>query len=259
MERKSLTVELNPEQEGAFGATIATFGVTDQDADVTFPGSFPEGKSIPVSAYQHASWKGALPVGLATIGQDSIRAFIKGEFFLDTPDGLATYKTLRRLAPAGLAPWSYGYDVTKAVRAGDPLLKSYPDAVRGLIGLDVHEASPVLVPAGVGTGLDYIKSLVTLPDHAVRALADAKAYVDRELSLADMRTKEGRAISSARRERLAASLAAFHAAAGELEQLLAETEPAPKDEPAKAAALRSMRMRASLGELRLRLAAIPAQ
>lgn len=81
--------------------------------------------------------------------------------------------------------------------------------------------------------LDDTKKSLTLPAESLKTLVAVKGYATRELALAAMRTKEGRAISTARRERIASAIAAFRQHASELEDLLAETDPAP----GKAAAL----------------------
>ena len=64
MERKTFTgIELKDEKKGSFTAKIAELNVIDKDGDVTLPGAFPAGKTILISAYQHGSWMGELPVG----------------------------------------------------------------------------------------------------------------------------------------------------------------------------------------------------
>jgi hypothetical protein len=166
MQRKALAaVEFKQGgPEGAFKARIATLNVVDKEGDVTLPGAFPVGKEVIVSAYMHTSWGGALPVGKGVIAADDEAAWIDGQFFMDTTNGLDTYKTVKALGKA--QEWSYGYDVLdSSVNAKD--LEPYAGGKRILKSMDVFEASPVLVGAGVNTATESIKSA-----HRARVLVD---------------------------------------------------------------------------------------
>lgn len=159
MRRKSMTgLEFKAGPAGSFRATLATFNVVDKDGDVTMPGAFPIGKEVLVSAYQHTSWQGALPVGKGVVGADDHTAWIDGKFFLNTTPGKDTYLTVKELAASGLGEWSYGYDI-KESSTDDSELQPYPGGVQILKNLDVFEASPVLIGAGVNTGTEYVKSI----------------------------------------------------------------------------------------------------
>ena len=75
-------------------------------------------------------------------------------------------------------------------------------------------------------------------DHADATLADVSAFIERTKSLADLRAKEGRVLSSANRQRLEALMESMRAAMTDLEALLAETSKnADRDERIKAQAL----------------------
>ncbi len=151
-------LELKADAPGTFRATIATLGVVDRDGDVAFSGAFPIGKNIIVSAYGHGSWRGgtaALPVGKGVIGADDSTAWLDGRFILETSNGGDTYRTVKHLGP--LQEWSYAFDVTEGITPIDPRLQPYPTARRGLLKLDVHEVSPVLRGAGIGTRTEYVK------------------------------------------------------------------------------------------------------
>jgi len=63
-----------------------------------------------------------------------------------------------------------------------------------------------------------------------RLLLDVPEFVGRTKSLVDVRHKEGRALSNARRQRLSALLEAFTSSADDLRAMLTETEPAPHKE-----------------------------
>lgn len=134
---------------GSFEATFATLGVIDKDGDVTVSGAFQDGQEVRISAWGH-NW-GALPVGKGTIHADDTRAWVDGQFFLDTEAGLETYKTVKGLS--SLQEWSYGFEVK------DQSFGEFEGRqVRFLRALDVFEVSPVMIGAGIDTGTDIIKA-----------------------------------------------------------------------------------------------------
>lgn len=153
MESKSFraTIELkaDPTQVGQFVATFATLNVIDKDGDVTVPGAFQEGQPVRISAWGH-NW-GALPVGNGTIHADQEKAWVDGQFFLDTAAGKDTYLTVKNLGD--LQEWSYGFEVLK-----QSFGKFADRDVRFLEGLNTFEVSPVMLGAGIDTGTDAIKS-----------------------------------------------------------------------------------------------------
>lgn len=130
--------------EGTVRAVFSRFNVVDDDEDVTVPGAFEVGAEVPISAYQHTSWQGALPVGRGRIEVDGDEAILAGRFFLGTQPGRDTFETVKQLGP--LVQWSYGYDPVEAEPG-----TFQGRQVRFLKRLVVHEVSPVLVGAGVGT------------------------------------------------------------------------------------------------------------
>jgi hypothetical protein len=154
MDTKGLRVEIKDEAKGLVTAVFATFNTIDSDRDVTLPGAFDEGAEVPISAYGHTSWEGALPAGKGTIRQTQTEAILDGEFFLDTAHGMDTFTTVKRLGALG--QWSYGYDPAKF---------SYGEfdgqQVRFLEKQLVHEVSPCLVGAGVNTRTLSAKSAAT--------------------------------------------------------------------------------------------------
>jgi hypothetical protein len=156
MNRKSLgRVEIKDADKGIVDLVFATYNVVDKDGDVQIPGTFEDGAKSPVSAYGHGSTlDGRLPVGVATIDAKSNReAVAQAKFFMDTPDGVATFRTVKRLYEAGIGDWSYGYD---------PLEYDFGEwegkSVRFLRKQRVKEISPVLEGAGLETRTLGVKS-----------------------------------------------------------------------------------------------------
>lgn len=136
-------------KEGQFRAVFSRLNVVDHDGDVTLPGAFEDGQKVRIAYWGHR-WQD-LPVGKGVIHADEEVAWVDGEFFLDTAAGLETYKTVKNLED--LQEWSYGFDIVKSSDG-----KHGDRHVRFLETLVVHEVSPVMLGAGIGTGTVDIKS-----------------------------------------------------------------------------------------------------
>ena len=150
--RKGFTpIEFKLSEAGEVTVAFSRFNVVDSDEDVTFAGSMPVGKAVPMSAYGHTSWDGALPTGKGVISESGDLGVFEGGFFMETDQGRNAYNTVK--AMADIQEWSYGY----AVLEGGPGMFE-GKRVRELRKLDVFEVSPVLKGAGVGTGTLAIKS-----------------------------------------------------------------------------------------------------
>jgi hypothetical protein len=67
--------------------------------------------------------------------------------------------------------------------------------------------------------------LITFADHAEHVLADVQAFIERSGSLADLRSKEGRVLSAANRERLSSLHDLLAECAKDIKELLDSTEP----------------------------------
>lgn len=178
MDKKTHKATLELKADGApgeFRATFATFNVIDLDRDVTIPGAFKDGQEVRIAAWGH-NW-GVPAIGKGTIAQDDARAWVDGAFFLDTQAGKDTYLSVKALG--GLQEWSYGFDVTE-----QSFGEFEGQEVRFLRGLDVHEVSPVMLGAGVGTGTDTIKAAKDANLAEVRKAAETLGNAAAALSAA---------------------------------------------------------------------------
>lgn len=220
--KRAMAHEFKLDEQGAVTVAFAQLNVIDRDGDVTYPGAFPS-KDVPMSAYGHSSWSGELPYGRGAIGESDGWAIFKGQFLMETDQGRNGYHTVKAMAE--LQEWSYGYDpVEYAFGQQDG------QQVRFLKRLDVFEVSPVLVGAGLGTHTQAIKSGGPGPglpyaDHLEGLLKEWAVFLDRSRDRAGLRAKEGRALSAATRDRMAALAKAWRGEIIDLEALLAESEP----------------------------------
>ena len=221
-ERKSFQgATLKEDKPGLFVARIATLNCIDSDSDVTVPGAFPDGKEILLSAYQHGSWGGGLPVGKALIHEVGNEVLIEGEFNLKTTGGRDTYETVK-FAPS-LQEWSYGFKVqscdTNVEFEGQPVQ-------RILKKLDVIEASPVLRGAGVNTAVLAIKGEgMSFINQLEAVLAAVKSMTERTKALAALRSNEGRKLSAANLDRMRVLLEDINKMSSEMHSIAVVMEP----------------------------------
>lgn len=225
IDRKAFTpIEFKLSETGDISLAFSRFNVIDSDNDVTFAGALPVGKSVPMSAYGHTSWDGALPTGKGTIRESADLGIFDGSYFMDTDQGRNGYNTTKAMAE--LQDWSYGYAV---------LPPSGPETfegkrVRGLRKLDVFEVSPVLKGAGVGTGTLAIKSGSLGPDapyaeHLVWVLDAIEALNGRTKDRADWRASEARKMSGDNMAQLGAMRDRMRSMADDMESMMAEMSP----------------------------------
>lgn len=213
MTTKSLTrIEVKDADKGEISAVFATLGVVDSDGDVTTKGAFETGAKVRISAYGHKSWEGALPVGKGTIKEVGKEALFEGRLFLDTVAGRDTFTVIKELGEDGLQEFSYGYDAVKF---------SYGEhegqQVRFLEQLKVHEVSPVLLGAGVGTRLLTAKGL-KFGEHVESVVADVDALVSRAADVVALRKEKGKGMSEVSAE----ALNSLTAALKRLQQVVSE-------------------------------------
>lgn len=191
-------VEIKDADKGEITAVFATLNVVDSDGDVTPNGAFENGAKVRISAYGHKSWEGALPVGKGTIRETKTEAILDGRFFMDVPAAAETFAVVKELGEDGLQEFSYGYD---------PVEYSFGEfegqQVRFLNKLKVHEVSPVLLGAGVGTRLLTAKSGLKFVDNVEAVLADLESLHVRASEVVALRAEKGKSLAPESSEVLA--------------------------------------------------------
>ena len=239
IERKAVSLELDDAKEGSFIARIATLNVIDKDGDVTLPGAFKGNGEVLVSAYMHGSWMGSLPVGKATLSERDGEVLAKGEFNLKTDTGNEHYESVK--FSGGLQEWSYGFKVLElgSEKQLAAWAKEHDGARPGRIlkKLQAFEISPVLLGAGIDTATLAIKSGATYAGQAETVLAAVEELATRTKSLADLRLKEGRVLSTKNRERMQKLLDMLSGVASDLKELLDATEPEDDEKQSQAVLL----------------------
>jgi HK97 family phage prohead protease len=199
MDTKSLRVEIKDADKGEVVAIFAAFNAIDHDGDVTLPGAFEDGAKTRISAYNHGSWGSALPVGAGVIKSTSTEAQLHGQFFMNIPEAATTFQTVKAMSAEGLQEWSYGYDVLEYSygQFGEPARD-----VRFLQKQQVHEVSPVLLGAGIGTRTLTTKSNKTFAEEGEAVLAALAQFGVRAADVMAMRAEKGKGLGDQSRDLL---------------------------------------------------------
>ena len=143
---------------------VATLGVTDKDDDVLEPGSVGQQMCL-MGNWGHTISRGSTPIGKARVYEDGNKLMADVEFNPGIQAALETYESIR-FAPElvevsfGLIPeeWAYGTNWVRTIKK-----------------MKVFEVSPVVMGAGVDTGVMSVK--------AAKA-AEYKEYQERQNSKA---------------------------------------------------------------------------
>lgn len=138
--------------EGTVLAVIATLDVLDSDGDITVPGAFGEqvAQVVPAHDWSHV-W-----LGKARVYESGNEALAEIKLNLDIEAAREWHSALKFDLAHGsrpLAEWSYGYTPAKFRHASID-----GKHVRYLEQVTVHEVSPVMLGAGVGTRTIAAKS-----------------------------------------------------------------------------------------------------
>ena len=239
IERKSYPIsDLKFDETGQIEAIVSVFNNVDSGNEIVRPGFFKKSieKKLPKGVWAH-DWRQpiaktleakeimagdpSLPPHLAKLGG----TYIKGQFNLETQRGREAYSDIK----FGIVDeFSIGYSVIKDN-------KDEKTGARELIEGDWKEWSPVLVGMNSETHLVSIKSDavplagMTFEDHSQSVLATVSEYAERAKEINEIRTKEGRTLSSLNRNRLSTLLASLKSVSSDIESLLVETEPKKAD------------------------------
>ena len=197
-ETKSLKVK-DVDDAGKGLARIATLSAIDHDGDTYAKGAFAwKEQWVPIIP---AHDRKAPPMGKARLYEAGDEALAELHLNLKTASGRDWHENLKFDLMTGtpVQEWSYGYDVldkSDELRGGDP--------VRVLKKLDVHEISTVIRGAGKGSGTLAIKSRTGFAEQLDQLIADLGDAIQRADDVKALRAADGRPLSPARVEQLAA-------------------------------------------------------
>jgi HK97 family phage prohead protease len=211
---------LDTEHEGRLKAAVSVFDEIDSDGDIVRASAFTDGQAVPL-VWAHDWTK---PVGKGVITVEQKQAIFDGAFFTDTAAGLDAYRTVKAMGE--LQEFSWGFQILDQIKG-----KPTDSHKREITKATVFEVSPVLVGANRNTRTLAIKGQSRSWDDQDEALTlELEDYLARARSLADLRAKEGRALSTQRRTRLEQMRDVLSSGLEELNRLLEETTPRSADE-----------------------------
>lgn len=145
--------------------------------------------------------RSAMPFGKARVYEDGGVAFAELHLNLDTGAGKEWQSHLKFDLGKGrpAQEWSYGFGTVESVyeQRGE-------DRIRRLVKVDVHEVSPVIRGAGVGTGTLSMKGHGSFAEQIDALVAGIDDVVERAGDIARLRGAEGRDMSKARLDQLTA-------------------------------------------------------
>jgi len=187
-------------EQGQGTAVIATLNVVDKDGDVTMPGAFGQQdvKMVPAHDWSH------VPIGKAKVREEGDNVLADFKLNLDIPAARDWYASLKADLdnPPPLQEWSYGFTTVDSEMG-----QHQGQDVRFLRQVKVHEISPVMLGAGMGTGTLAIKHAPDKPmklvDHIAAAIETVQAVADRCKAIREARAADGRDLSPDRFAQLA--------------------------------------------------------
>ena len=214
--------------EGVLTCCFATMGVVDKDGDVALPGFYGQQDIVMLPAHDWSH----VPLGKGTTREEGDMACADIQMNLEiqaAKDWLSAIKfDLKNGKP--LQEYSYGFRILEGgSKRGDyngQQVRYLTPREDGTPGSKIWEVSPVLVGAGERTRTLAAKAAGLKFCDEVQAVLDAAdSLVSRGKSLADLRAKEGRELSAANREKLAALAESLVKSAAGMTALL---EPSPE-------------------------------
>lgn len=222
-------VKFTDDTHGGFEGYGSLFGVLDSGGDIVDKGAFAGSLSQFVKdgfiSLGH-DWNG-LAIGTVTeAAEDEHGLHLRTEYHSTT-----VAQDARRVAQERLARGkSVGLSIGFGIKPGG--MKSDDEGIRHLTDVHLFEVAQVNVPMLRPAGLTGVKGLgLAFDEHSDNVRVAIEEWLERVRTGSDVRLKSGRAISEARRGRIAAVREALLAGAGEIEALLKETEP-PETKPA---------------------------
>lgn len=215
---------------GGFEGYGSLLGIRDEGGDIVDPGAYLR----TLEYFKHHgfiadghNWNSVSMGAIGTVVdaiEDSQGLFIRTEYHSTPHAQAARTVALERLARGKSVGLSIGYGVAPdGFYYGD-------DGARHLTDVKVYEVSQVNVPMLREAGLTAVKGFgLSFEDHSDNVRVAVTEWLERARSGLDVRLKDGRKITEARRQRMAVVKDSLLANAAEVDALLLETEPKAKE------------------------------
>lgn len=246
---------------GGFSGYGSVFGVRDDGGDVVEPGAF----AGTIADFLHHgfisdghNWDSVSAGAIGTIvdaKEDERGLWIQTEYHSTAAAQAARTIAQERMARGKSVGLSIGY----GIEPGGADFSE--DGTRHLLKLKLYEVSQVNVPMLRQAGLTGVKGFgIPFDDHSENVRVAIQEWLERARSGLDVRLKEGRPISEARRGRMSAVKESLLAGVSEIEALLLETEPKAKEDPPEQPVIETAKtLDPKLAELHARFLALAAK
>jgi len=187
---------------GVVLAVFSRLNVVDKDGDKTLPGFL--GKQTVAMLPAH-DWRHVC-IGKGKTHESGNEGVAELKMNLEIPSAKDWHSAIKfDLAnPPAIQEWSYGFTINPGGSAngdGKEYMRVLQPISEGGPGCRIHEVSPVLVGAGMDTMTLAAKG-VKFCDELEAVLGATDNLVNRARSLAELRAKEGRGLSTVSTERL---------------------------------------------------------
>ena len=173
------------EAEGYLKAAFCKFGDVDKDGDIVHAGAVGK-QDVILSAYQHMSHRGALPVGKGRVYEEDGWGVFEGHLNMEMQSGRDHYSAMKFTGE--LQEFSWGFAVTEYTYTDGT---SFWDSTLNIYKTEIYEVSPVLVGAGNGTHTMELKSARELypnPAHKQPETTPSPAVIKARLAMAKLKS-----------------------------------------------------------------------
>jgi uncharacterized protein len=237
-EIKQYAAIVDAADDGALNLTAAVFGNVDRQGEAIAKGAFTNLDGFAADGWiaVNHDWD-ALPIATVESASQDGEGLKVAARFHSTPEAQAARTVIReRLERGKSVKASIGFRVLDSRRE-----RLEGKDVRVLTAVELYEASIVNLPANPRAGVTGVKGAW---------------WADYEAAFAAL--KEGRAISTSRRNRIAGIIPNLRTAADDLDALLAETDPTPRGDLTPEPESDPLKSAAIVARARARVAAIVA-
>ena len=159
----------SPDRTGEISMTVATLDVLDRDYEIIASGSVGS-QQVLISQWQHGLSRGELPIGRGTLYEADGLLKFDGQLNMELQAARDTWAALEPVAD--LVEVSFGF----ISKQRDFVQQEGAMAAIRHLSIDAKEVSPVIVGAGIGTGITGIKAHQPVPANLPTAAVIAAAF-----------------------------------------------------------------------------------
>ena len=143
--------------EGKLKAKVGTLEVVDKHNDMIMKGAIGR-QQVALSAFGHRSWMDRAPVGKGEIYEEGNDIIFEGDFFLDMPEAVSTFASIKGLGDLQQYSWSLEQIKYSTTEYSEDEESNSNGPIYKITKVKVREVSPVLRGASIDTRTISVKS-----------------------------------------------------------------------------------------------------